>query len=117
MKKLVTPNFRNKLASIFPQMFEYNCCAKGTHEKFLQYALFSPYKSVTTGAVLFDQETVARIVGKEASVKNGNFKSGPYLNHFINELNKVSTTITTTPCIYTCSSEDKDLIHSGKVAS
>ena len=117
MKKLVTPNFRNKLASIFPQMFEYNCCAKGTHEKFLQYALFSPYKSVTTGAVLFDQETVARIVGKEASVKNGNFKSGPYLNHFINELNKVSTTITTTPCIYTCSSEDKDLIHSGKVAT
>lgn len=118
MKKLVTPNFRNKLANIFPQMFEYNCCAKGTHEKFLQYALFSPYKSVSTGAVLFDQETVARIVGKEGSVKNGNFKSGPYLNHFINELNKVSIGVpnTTTPCIYTCSSEAEDLIHSGKVA-
>ena len=63
MKKLVTPNFRNKLANIFPQMFEYNCCAKGTHEKFLQYALFSPYKSVTTGAVLFDLSGRRRVGG------------------------------------------------------
>ena len=116
MKKLVTPNFRNKLASIFPQMFEYNCCAKGTHEKFLQYALFSPYKSVTTGAVLFDQETVARIVGKETLVKNGNFVSGPYLGHLISELNG-EVVLDTSSCIYTCSSEDKDLIHSGKVAT
>ena len=116
MKKLVTPNFRNKLASIFPQMFEYNCCAKGTHEKFLQYALFSPYKSVTTGAVLFDQETVARIVGKETLVKNGNFVSGPYLGHLISELNG-EVVLDTSSCIYTCKTEDKDLIHSGKVAT
>lgn len=115
MKKLVTPNFRNKLASIFPQMFEYNCCAKGTHEKFLQYALFSPYKSVSTGAVLFDQETVARIMGKETLVKNGHFVSGPYLGHLISELNG-EVAINTSSCIYTQVGEDKHLIHSGKIA-
>ena len=116
MKKLVTTKFRNSLATVFPRMFEYNCCAKGTHEKFLQYALFSPYRSQTTGAVLFDQETVARIVGKETLVKNGNFVSGPYLGHLINELNG-EVVLDNSSCIYTCSSEDKDLIHSGKVAT
>ena len=116
MKKLVTTKFRNSLATVFPRMFEYNCCAKGTHEKFLQYALFSPYRSQTTGAVLFDQETVARIVGKEALLTNNHFVSGPYLGHLINELNG-EVVINTSSCIYTHVGEDKDLIHSGKVAT
>ena len=116
MKKLVTTKFRNSLATVFPRMFEYNCCAKGTHEKFLQYALFSPYRSQTTGAVLFDQETVARIVGKEALLTNNHFVSGPYLGHLISELNG-EVVLDTSSCIYTPKTEDKDLIHSGKVAT
>ena len=104
MKKLVTTKFRNSLATVFPRMFEYNCCAKGTHEKFLQYALFSPYRSQTTGAVLFDQETVARIVGKETLVKNGHFVSGPYLGHLISELNG-EVVLDTSSCIYTPKTE------------
>ena len=78
--------------------------------------MFSPYRSQTTGAVLFDQETVARIVGKETLVKNGHFVSGPYLGHLISELNG-EVVLDTSSCIYTRSSEDKDLIHSGKVAT
>lgn len=111
MKKLVTTKFRNSLATVFPRMFEYNCCAKGTHEKFLQYALFSPYRSQTTGAVLFDRETVARIMGKEALLTNNEFVSGPYLGHLINELNGEEV-VDTSSCIYIGKTEDKDLIHS-----
>ena len=118
MKKLVTPKFRNNLEEIFPHMFKYSCCNQGTHERFLQYALFSPYKDQRTGAVLFDQETVARIMGKLETYKTGHFVSGAYLNHLVDMINiKGEDYSNPLPCIYTPLSERDHLNTLGKIAT
>jgi len=82
-KRLVTKEFREKLLSIFPSCFSYNCCEKGTHERFLQTALFSTFIDKVTGATMFNQEMVARIANKVEKLKDNHFVAGPILNHLL----------------------------------
>lgn len=82
-KRLVTKEFREKLLTIFPSCFSYNCCEKGTHERFLQTALFSTFIDKVTGATMFNQEMVARIANKVEKLKDNHFVAGPILNHLL----------------------------------
>ena len=102
-KRLVTKEFREKLLTIFPSCFSYNCCEKGTHERFLQTALFSTFIDKVTGATLFNQEMVARIANKVEKLKDNHFVAGPILNHLLQLLPEGTATLYTNAAGYSYS--------------
>lgn len=102
-KRLVTKEFREKLLTIFPSCFSYNCCEKGTHERFLQTALFSTFIDKVTGATMFNQEMVARIANKVEKLKDNHFVAGPILNHLLELLPEGTATLYTNAAGYSYS--------------
>ncbi len=85
MKRLTKPTIRSKIGGELPNLDNYHCnCAPSAHWEMFRIARYSHYINKENGAIRFGVEVVARAYNQLAQYEAGSFRSGKYINHFIN---------------------------------